>query len=92
MSESANLIDRLKNMSDEKREALKIDLSMCTDKQREMFKRMYAHWAKDVAQTGVLPTEEMLAIPIEEVVDNMPEGRLDWAMQQVSRSLENNGH
>ena len=38
-----------------------------------LFKRMYSH--KD------------LDAPIEAVVANMPEDRLDWAMQQVSRTL-----
>ncbi len=39
-----------------------------------IFKRMYSH--KD------------LTLPIEEVVAAMPDERLDWAMQQVQRSLD----
>lgn len=39
-----------------------------------LFKRMYSH--------------KNLEAPIEEVVANIPEEKLDWAMQQVERSLE----
>ncbi len=39
-----------------------------------LFKRMYSH--KD------------LELPINTVVDRIPEQKLDWAMEQVRRSLE----
>jgi hypothetical protein len=38
-----------------------------------IFKRMYSH--------------ENLEASIDEVVDKMPEEKLDWAMQQVSRTI-----
>lgn len=55
------------------RDTLINDLARCTDAQRMIFKRMYSH-----KNTG---------LPIDVVVDNMPDEKLDWAMQQVSRSL-----
>lgn len=39
-----------------------------------LFKRMYSH--------------KNLEANINNVVDNMPEDKLDWAMQQVQRSLD----
>jgi hypothetical protein len=39
-----------------------------------MFKRMYSH--KDPSR------------PIDNVVDDLPEEKLDWAMEQVRRSVE----
>lgn len=41
------------------------------------FKRMYSH--------------KNLDMPIELVVKGLPEVRLDWAMEQVRRSLEKKG-
>ena len=58
------------------RETLKEGLSQCTDDQQMLFKRMYANGD--------------LSLPIAEVVDRMPEGKLDWAMKQVSNTLKNN--
>lgn len=53
---------------------LKEDLAKCTDKEIYTFKRMYS---KQPAETD-----------INEVVDNMFSGKLDWAMQQVQRTLD----
>ena len=55
------------------REKLKQELQKCTDAQIHLFKRMYSH--------------NNLELPINEVVDNMPNEKLDWAMQQVERTL-----
>ena len=55
------------------REELKTSLESCNKKQQLMFKRMYSH--------------SNLELPINEVVDNMPSEKLDWAMQQVERTL-----
>jgi len=38
-----------------------------------MFKRMYSH--------------KNLDLPINEVVDNMPDDKIDWAMQQCQNTL-----
>ncbi len=49
-------------------------LNQLTKDHRRLFKRMYSH--------------KNLEAPIEEVVANMPGDKLDWAMQQVQRTLE----
>ena len=54
------------------RDELKKGLAKCTESQQLLFKRMYANGN--------------LEMPIDEIVDNMPEGKLDWAMQQVERA------
>ena len=55
------------------RQQLKVGLAQCTEAQRLLFKRMYSHQSPDR--------------PIDSVVDAMPDGKLDWAMQQVERTL-----
>ncbi len=55
------------------RTELKSSLKLCNEKEQHMFKRMYSH--------------KNLKLPINEVVDRMPEEKLDWAMQQVERTL-----
>ena len=52
---------------------LKDGLKQLSEDQQLLFKRMYSH--------------ENLELSIEEVVDNMPTDKLDWAMQQVHNSL-----
>ena len=52
---------------------LKEGLKQLSEAQRLLFKRMYSH--------------KNLELSIEEVVDNMPTDKLDWAMQQVQNSL-----
>lgn len=56
------------------RETLKDGLSRLSESHRLMFRRMYSH--------------DDLEKDINEVVDDMPEDRLDWAMLQVQRSLD----
>jgi len=51
-------------------------LNQLTEANHLIFKRMYSH--------------KNLEASIEEVVANMSEDRLDWAMQQVQRSLSDN--
>jgi hypothetical protein len=55
------------------RQELKDGLAQCDERQRMIFKRMYSHRNLDK--------------PIADVVDAMPEDKLDWAMQQVERTL-----
>lgn len=55
------------------RAELKSGLEQCTDGEQLLFKRMYSH--------GNLEAD------IIEVVDAMPDDKLDWAMQQVKRTL-----
>ena len=56
------------------RAKIKEGLAKLTDHNHRMFKLMYSPTLPDA--------------PIDEVVDNMPESALDWAMQQVRRSLK----
>ena len=55
------------------RQNLKEGLAKCTPHQVMFFKRMYSH--------------EDLDAEIESVVENLPDEKLDWAMQQVQRQL-----
>ena len=55
---------------------LQTHLAQCTKEQQHVFRRMYSH------------TD--LARPLDLVVKEMPDDKIDWAMQQVKRSLENN--
>lgn len=56
------------------RKQLKDDLKKCNESQQLKFKRMYA--------------DGNLNLNIDEVVDRMSEDKLDWAMQQVERTLK----
>jgi len=55
------------------RQDLKDGLGECNEQQQLLFKRMYSHKNLDAS--------------INDVVDNMPVEKLDWAMQQVSKTL-----
>jgi len=61
-------------LQDFARVQLKESLNQLPESWQLMFKRMYS--------------EDNLDLPIGEVVDKVPEDKLDWAMQQVERSLE----
>lgn len=65
-----------KTLSDFARAELKAGLAQCTESQQETFKQMYSH--------------DNLDLSIDQVVDKMPDSKLDWAMQQVQRTLSNN--
>lgn len=55
------------------RQNLKDGLAQLPENNQMLFKRMYSH--------------ENLDADISDVVDSMPDDKLDWAMQQVERSL-----
>jgi hypothetical protein len=59
------------------RRILKEGLSRLPESHNLMFKRMYSH--------------KNLELPIDLIVDQMSEDKLDWAMQQVQRSLDKQG-
>jgi len=59
-------------LQDFARNELKSNLALCTEAEQHFFKRMYAH--------GNLGS-------INDVVDNMPDEKLDRAMQQVERTM-----
>lgn len=52
---------------------LKKGLLKCNEKMQHLFKQMYSGGRLDMH--------------IDDVVDNMPEEKLDWAMQQVEKTL-----
>ena len=56
------------------RTQLKEGLAKLPESNQLLFKRMYSH--------------EDLEANINDVVDIMPEERLDWAMQQVQRTID----
>lgn len=58
------------------RQELKNGLVQCTESQQLKFAMMYA--------------KDNLQLTVEEIVDRMDWERLDWAMQQVKRTLEKN--
>lgn len=58
------------------RDTIKAGLAECSPEQQMLFKRMYANGN--------------LELPINEVVDDMPAERLDWAMQQVENTTKKN--
>jgi len=57
---------------------LKDLLSECTEPQQLMFKRMYCH--------------ENLDLPINEVVDQISEDKIDWAITQCESTVLKNKH
>ncbi len=57
------------------RDFLKDGLDRLSDENKLVFMRMYSH--------------ADLEKPITEVVDNLSEDKLDWAMQQVQNTLDN---
>jgi hypothetical protein len=65
-----------KTLDEAARRALKDMLAQCSEDQQLLFKRMYS--------------EGDLEKPIDDVVDMMPFDKLDWAMEQVGRTVEKN--
>ena len=66
-----------KTMQDFARDNIKAGLANLPEKWQMMFKRMY------------LP--DNLNADVNDIVDAMPEEKLDWAMQQIQNSLEKIG-
>jgi len=72
---------------------LKIGLAQCTEDQQMIFKRMYAYEYKyDENNHSYIPNGNKpdLNKDINEVIDKMPEDKLDWAMQQIENTLAKN--
>jgi hypothetical protein len=63
-----------KNIQDFARNYIKDGLKKLPERCTVIFKKMYANGN--------------MVLDIEHVVDKMPEDKLDWAMQQVNRSIE----
>lgn len=49
---------------------------------RTLFKRIYANNGNGCSQ------DEALTMPIEEALEGIPDEKIDWAMQQVQRTLD----
>lgn len=58
------------------KQELKDGISKCSNAQKFLFMQMYSH--------------KNTNLTIDVVVDNMPDDKLDWAMEQVRRTLEEN--
>lgn len=56
------------------RDILKEGLAKCTEGEQLLFKRMYSHGN--------------LELSIVEVIDQMESDKLDWALEQVHRTLD----
>lgn len=65
--------ETLQRLLKEKRQILKDMVITCTDEQQMLFKRMYSH--------------KNLDLPMPDVVDNIPEEKLDWAIIQCENTL-----
>lgn len=67
------------------RQYLKEGLDKLPASNQRIFKLMYAR------NDGKRSVEEAEAVPIHQVVDEMPPNKLDWAMQQVDNSFKKTG-
>ena len=67
------------------RQQLKDGIVQCTDKQRAFFNKMYSD-----SDAKIYTFEEAGKLDINNVIDNMPAEKLDWAMRQVESTLEKN--
>ena len=65
------------------REELICKLALLTPDNHRIFRYMYA--GKD----RKAPTDEEMKKPIADIVRDMPDEKLDWAVQQVQRSVDN---
>ena len=66
-----------KRLTEWARNDLVTELGHCSEAQRSLFKRMYSHNDLDLS--------------ISEVVANMPDDKLDWAMSQVINTVAKTG-
>jgi hypothetical protein len=79
------------------RETLKQGLSKLRGEQHSRFKRMYAFrdWEKqrrkDPTTGGYYETQADETMSLEEIVENIPEVKLDWANQQVKNTIKRLG-
>ena len=60
-------------LQDFARDELKEGLAHCTENEQHFFKRLHS--------------PDDLELPIDDVVDSLPDEKLGWAMQQVKRTL-----
>lgn len=60
------------------RNTLKEGLAQCSEGEQLLFKRMYSH--------------DNLDMPLSKIVNNMEPEKLDWAMDQVRKTLRRRNH
>lgn len=65
------------------KQTLKDGLARCTEEQQMVFKLMYAEPTDSWKRTPEA-TARIKAADVEDVVDRMPDEKLDWAMEQVA--------
>lgn len=68
--------EALQSIKDFRLNTLKELLAQTTEKQQHFFKRMYSH--------------KNLDAHIEDVVDKIPNGKIDWAIQQCEATIVKN--
>ena len=69
-------------LQDYAREQLKLGLAQLPGTWHRKFKLMYGR------DNGKRSVEQVVALQINDVVDIMPEDKLDWAMEQVENSIQ----
>lgn len=79
--------DQLKQFA---RQTLKDGLAQCTEKQQAVFRLMYSE-PTDPRDRNPEVVARIKAADIEDVVDNMPAEKLDWAMDQMQTTLNKAG-
>ena len=70
-----------KELQEFARKKLKEGLVKCTEGELRLFKQMYSY--PDISKL-----KSSLLASIDDVVDFMPEDKLDWAMTQVKNTLK----
>lgn len=76
-----------KQLENYARDRLMAGLSKCTEGQQEIFKLMYGR-KPDHRGVATRNIEDTKAMPVDGVVKEVPADSLDWAMQQVARTLK----
>lgn len=66
------------------KQILKDLLSKCTEGQQRMFKLMYGR------NNGKRSVEDAELMPINDVVDLMDDGKIDWAISQCETTVREN--
>jgi len=78
-----NIIDKKPTLKGEKRKELAAILAELPERNLLVFKKMYN------TNEGKRTIEEMHAISIVDAVNEVPEKKLDWAIQQVYNTFIN---
>lgn len=66
----------MKSIYDMGRDEMKKLIKQCTPDQHVFFKRMYSH--------------TNLEMPIDEVIEKIPDIKVGWALQQIQRTIDKN--